>query len=446
MGIFDALTNAVSGLQSQAFALQNISGNIANSQTVGYKETDTAFQALVSQAALGEQTAGGVFASSTATNTVQGTIQNESVTTDMAISGNGWFVVSKPSGSSGTLPQFTGVNSFTRRGDFQMNSNGYLVNGAGYYLMGIPVSPATGNPTTSVPQVLQFNNNFLPAQATTQIDYAANLPSTPSSGMITPGSYTANPLASGTGTVIASDASTFNTQSLSGGSVTVYDSLGNPVNVQLRWAETSSAGGNNTWQLFYQSNSAASGAQVEWQNTGTSFTFNTSGQRTAPAGASITLSNLSVNGDTVGNVTFNYGTSGLTQFAAPSGNAQVNNVTQNGFTAGSLQTLSVDTQGQVVGAFSNGQTVPLADITLASFNGTDSLQPLDGEAYAATPESGNPSYTATGSIVGSSLEASNVDIATQFSKLIVAQQAYSANARVMTTANQMIQSLLTVIQ
>src|ERR1700692_678132 len=126
MGIFDALTNAVSGLQSQAFALQNISGNIANSQTVGYKETDTAFQALVSRAALGEQTAGGVFASSVATNTVQGTIQNESVTTDMAISGNGWFVVSKPSGSSGTLPQFNGVNSFTRRGDFQMNSNGYL--------------------------------------------------------------------------------------------------------------------------------------------------------------------------------------------------------------------------------------------------------------------------------------------------------------------------------
>lgn len=446
MGIFDALTTAVSGLQSQAFALQNISGNIANSQTVGYKETDTAFQALVSQAALGQQTAGGVFASSVATNTVQGTIQNETVTTDMAISGNGWFVVGKPSGSSGTLPQFTGVNYFTRRGDFQMNSNGYLVNGAGYYLMGIPVSPATGKPTTSVPQVLQFNSNFLPAQATTQINYAANLPSTPSSGMITPGSYTANPLASGTGTVIASDANTFNAQSLSGGSVAVYDSLGNPVNVQLRWAETSSAGGNNTWQLFYQSNSAASGAQVEWQNTGTSFTFNTSGQLTAPASASITLSNLAVNGDTVGNVTFNYGASGLTQFAATSGNAQVNSITQNGFTAGSLQSLSVDTQGQVVGAFSNGQTVPLAEITLAQFNGTDSLQPLDGEAYAATPESGNPSYTATGSIVGSSLEASNVDIATQFSQLIVAQQAYSANARVMTTANQMIQSLLTVIQ
>src|ERR1700730_8284429 len=101
MGIFDALTTAVSGLQSQSFALQNISGNIANSQTVGYKETDTSFQDLVSQAAPGEQTAGAVFASSVASNTVQGTIQSESVATDMAIDGNGWFGAGEPSPSSG---------------------------------------------------------------------------------------------------------------------------------------------------------------------------------------------------------------------------------------------------------------------------------------------------------------------------------------------------------
>jgi len=121
-------------------ALQNISGNIANSQTVGYKETDTAFDALVSQAALGEQTSGGVFATSVASNGVQGTIQNETVATDMAINGQGYFVVTKSTGNSGTTPQFSGVNDYTRRGDFQMDSNGFLVNGAGYYLMGIPVS------------------------------------------------------------------------------------------------------------------------------------------------------------------------------------------------------------------------------------------------------------------------------------------------------------------
>jgi flagellar hook protein FlgE len=447
MGIFDALTTAVSGLQAQSFALQNISGNIANSQTVGYKETDTAFQDLVSAAALGQQTAGGVFAGSVASNTVQGTIQNETVSTDMAIDGNGWFVVAQPSGSAGgTQQQFSGVNYFTRRGDFQLNQNGYLVNGAGYYLEGIPLNPATGNPTASSPQVLQFNNDFLPAQATAQISYQANLPSAPSSQPFSVGSYHNDPTASGAGVVEGQDSATFQTQSLDGGSVTSYDSEGNPVNVQFRWAETSTSGGNSTWQLFYQSNASATGTQAAWQNAGTAFTFNSSGQLTSPTSTTLSLPNLTVNGDNIGNVTLNYGAGGLTQFASSTGNVQVSTISQNGFTAGQMQSLSVDSQGQVVGSFSNGQTVALANVTLATFNGQDSLQPLNGEAYAETPDSGNPIYSATGKVVGSSLEASDVDIATQFSQLIVAQQAYSANARVMSTADQMIQSLLTVIQ
>ena len=450
MGIFDALTTAVAGLQAQSFALQNISGDIANSQTVGYKETDTSFQALVSQAALGEQTAGGVFAGSVASNTVQGTIENESVPTDMAIDGDGWFVVAQGTGgASGGQQQFSAVNYYTRRGDFQLDSNGYLVNGAGYYLMGTPVNPGTGAPESTVPEVLQFNNNFLPAQATSQIDYQANLPSVPSSGIVNPADFSVNPLdaaSGGTGTVVGNDASTFAQQSASGGSITVYDSEGNPVNVQLRWAETASSGGNNTWQLFYQTDASATGTQVAWQNTGTSFTFNSSGQLTAPATPNLTLSNLTVNGDAVGNLALNFGVGGLTQYASSTGDVQVNSLTQNGFTAGQLQSLSVDTRGQITGSFSNGQTIALADITLATFNGQNTLEPLDGEAYAATPESGNPIYGATGTIVGSSLESSNVDISTQFSNLIVAQQAYSANARVMSTADQMIQSLLQVIQ
>jgi flagellar hook protein FlgE len=294
---------------------------------------------------------------------------------------------------------------------------------------------------------LQFNSNFLPAQATTSINYAANLPSAPPTGVLNPASYHANPLdaaSGGTGTVQGQDAATFTNGSLDGGSITAYDSLGNQVDVQFRWAETASSGGNNSWQLFYQTNTTATGTQVAWQNVGTTFTFNSSGQLTSPTSSSLTMSGVAVNGDTVGNVTLNYGPN-LTQFASTTGSVQVTSLTQNGFGAGSLQSLSV-AKGQVVGSFSNGQTVALADVTVATFNGQDSLQPLDGEAFASTPESGNPNFSGTGSVVGSSLEASNVDIATQFSHLIVAQQAYSANARVMTTANQMIQSLLQVIQ
>ncbi len=450
MGIFDALTAAVSGLQSQSFALQNISGNIANSQTIGYKETDTAFEALVSQAALGEQTAGGVFASSRATNTVQGTIQNESVSTDMAVDGDGWFVVTQPTANSGSTPQFTGVNDYTRRGDFQMDSNGYLVNGAGYYLMGIQLNPTTGQPQSSTPTVLQFGNNFLPAHPTGNITYAANLPSSPSvmydnSSNQWKGTNPLDASSGGAGTVQNQDAATFTSQSLDGGSITAYDSLGNPVNVQLRWMETSSSSGGNQWQLFYEANTnPTQPTDVVWQNVGSTFSFDTTGKLTSISPA-LGPQNITINGDTLKNVSFNTSAATLTQFASSTGNVQVTNLTQDGFAAGSLQSLSVD-NGQIVGSYSNGQTIALANITLATFNGANSLQPLNGEAYAATPQSGDPLYSATGKVVGSALEASNVDIATQFSQLIVAQQAYSANARVMTTADQMVQSLLTAVQ
>jgi flagellar hook protein FlgE len=670
MGIFDALTTAVAGLQAQSFALQNISGNIANSQTTGFKETDTSFQDLVSQASLDEQTSGGVLANSVATNTVQGSIQSTTVSTDMAINGAGFFVVAQPIGVTDNQPVFNSVQYYTRAGDFQEDSSGYLVNSAGYYLMGIPVNATTGNPEGSVPQVLQFNNNFVPAQETTAINYQANLPSTPTSGVLTPSSFEANPLAgasvaaqimgtgasleadaaavgtgtvggltgtttlaslgitvgdtitvndgtnptytytatgtdtinsliagiagsginvsagvvggnlvltgtndtasisvsgsgadaseigfgagqnsfqptnlltqnavaqgqtltvtvgtitgtpptiTGTpqtitfgnqagqvdtlaglqaklgtltgvtasmdangnitlaatdptaaleiggtasaskfgienltalpanGTVIGNDLTAFNDQSTSGGSITAYDSEGNPVNVQFRWAQTSTSSGGNTWQLFYQTNTSATGLESAWQNVGTTFSFNSNGQMTPPV-TTLTIPNLTVNGDSLGDVQLQMGAGGVTQFASSSGTAQVNSLTQNGYAAGSLQSVSVDSENRVVGTFSNGQTIPLAQISLATFNGANSLQALSGGAYAATPESGNPNYTATGSIEGSSLESSNVDIATQFSQLIVAQQAYSANAKVMSTADQMIQSLLQVVQ
>ena len=213
------------------------------------------------------------------------------------------------------------------------------------------------------------------------------------------------------------------------------------MNVQLRWAETSTG----SWQLFYQSNSSATGTEAAWQNVGTTFTFNSSGEMVPPI-STLTVQNLTVNGDSLGNVQLNFGNNGLTQFADSSGTPQVSQLQQNGFAAGQLQSVSVDGQNQIVGQFSNGQTIPLAQITLATFNGQDALQPLDGEAYAATADSGPPIYGATGTVVGSSLESSNVDIATQFSQLIVAQQAYSANAKVMQTADQMIQALLQVTQ
>ena len=180
MGIFDALNTAVAGLQAQSFALQNISGNIANASTTGYKGIGTSFEDLIPDSTDADrQVAGGVTAFAQATITTQGTVSASTVATNMAINGDGFFSVQKATGTVDNAPVFNGVTDYTRRGDFQVNANGNLVNGAGYYLMGVTVDPKTGNPLGNVPQVLQFQNNFVPAQATTSIQYAANLPTTP---------------------------------------------------------------------------------------------------------------------------------------------------------------------------------------------------------------------------------------------------------------------------
>ena len=166
MGIFGALTTAVTGMRAQSFALENVSGNIANSQTTAFKRIDTSFVDLIPDEHPSKQLAGSVVANSRMTNTVQGDIQTASIGTFMAINGDGFFVVQKPSSFVDNRPVFDGIDRYTRRGDFQPDKNGYLVNGAGYYLMGIPVDPTTGNLVGSVPQLLQFQNDFLPAQPT----------------------------------------------------------------------------------------------------------------------------------------------------------------------------------------------------------------------------------------------------------------------------------------
>lgn len=666
MGIFGALTTAVTGMKAQSYALENVSGNIANSQTTAFKRIDTSFEDLIPDSDPSHQYAGSVMAGSRATNTVQGDIQSAAVSTFMAINGQGFFVVEKPDSFADNRPTFSGVDMYTRRGDFQTDQNGYLVNGAGYYLMGIPIDSTTGNLSGSVPQLLQFQNGFLPAQATSEIDYRANLssypktrdadPSIPGSELLNQANFSANPvngaataakiigsgaalsgdaaatrtgsavltglsasagslvingtsitinagdnaaavqaaingatgstgvtatldgsnklvltsanaktniiigsgstlsvlsdlgLSAGTtnatniltqsgaaagqtltftvganptltvtfgtgagqvatlaelntalatltgglaaanaatgditvtagtttdtitvggtatarnfgirtstglpsnGTVVASNVSTFLNESISGGAVTAYDTSGSSVNIQMRWAKVDSSsrgtGHTDTWNLFYQSNSSATGTQAAWVNAGTDYTFSANGQL-SPAVGAITLPNVMVNGVSLGNLRLVHGTSGITQFADSNGTAQVNLLQQNGFAAGQLESVAVSDKGRVVGTYSNGRSVDLAEITLANFSGANNLKRIDGGAFEATAESGPPVYNASGKITGSSLEGSNTDIADEFTKLIVTQQAYSANTRVITTTNTMVQDLLNMLR
>ncbi len=158
------------------------------------------------------------------------------------------------------------------------------------------------------------------------------------------------------------------------------------------------------------------------------------------------MSNVTVNGVALGDLQLVHGSGGITQFADANGGAKVNILQQNGFPAGELQQVSVSDRGRVVGSYSNGRTIDLAEITLANFNGANYLKRIDGGAFEVTDEFGPAIYGAPGKIVGSSLEGSNTDIADEFTKLIVTQQAYSANTRVISSANQMVQDLLNMLR
>ena len=179
MGIYGALSSAVTGLRAQAHALENISGNIANSQTTGYKRIETDFLDLIPDAPIKRQVPGAVLAQSRGTNDVKGDIKTVANETFIALNSNGFFVVEPKVGQSDGDPIFAGTNFYTRRGDFQIDKDGLLVNGAGYYLKGLPIDSSTGNVSGSVPEVIKLSNSFLPAQQTTRINYQANLPQLP---------------------------------------------------------------------------------------------------------------------------------------------------------------------------------------------------------------------------------------------------------------------------
>lgn len=456
MDIFSALQTAVSGLKAQSFSLDNISGNIANAQTTGYRRIDTSFVDLLAEEPANHQTAGSVAAFSELTNTLQGNLTATGVTTNMALSGDGFFVVQKPDSTVGGAPSFSGQALYTRRGDFKLDKNGHLMNGAGSYLVGQSLDPVTGQGTGS--GVITIASQAVPAKATTSISYAANLPSTPTTtgasllGALPGGDVrvlsgsTASPA-----TVAASDTDSFLSSSLSGGSLTAYAPTGGAVNVQLRWAKVASAdstaGTSDTWNLFYAKQNGSTSTSTTWTNAGTAFAFNGNGQLTSPTDGTVTIPNMTVDGTALGSITLNAGSGGLTQYGAANGQVTTNTLQQNGYASGSLSGLSVSSGGKVTGTYTNGNTVALAQVGVARFTAPDALKPLSDGNYAETADSGAALAGLKGAtIVGGNVEQSNTDTAGEFSKLIVTQQAYSANTRVMSTAQSMISDLINVIR
>jgi flagellar hook protein FlgE len=457
MGIYGALSTAVTGLRAQSFALENISGNIANSQTTGFKRIETAFVDLVPDSPLKQQVAGSVIGQSRATNNDAGDVTTASVDTYMALNGNGFFVVEQKIGQNDGEAVFGGASYYTRRGDFEIDKQGYLVNGAGSYLKGLAIDSSTGNISGSVPEVIKLSNAFLPAQITSRLNYRLNLPQVPqpaafdaasaNSELLVVADYTADPTNAGGGVVQAQDEDTFIAQSIAGGAITVYAQNGSSANVQMRWAKTDSVanGGADTWNAFYLSDSTATGTDTAWTNVGADYIFDAAGNLD-PDIPSVTLSGLSINGTTIGDVTLQHNTGGVTQFADANGTAQVTALSQNGYAAGEFLSVTVNDSGRVVASYTNGEQVELAQVVVANFNSVNSLKRLDGGLFAATSESGEAIYDSGGGILGGSLEASNTDISEEFTKLIVTQQAYAAGTRIVSTSNEMLQEALNMVR
>jgi flagellar hook protein FlgE len=427
MSLYGALNIGVAGLAANSAALSATSSNIANVNTVGYKTQNASFQTFLNAPGLSGSSAG-VSAVISQDVSTQGLPSSTSSPTDLSISGAGFFVVAT-STAQGASQQYT------RAGSFNPDENGNLKNAAGFYLMGYKLD-SLGNVPTNTSQLSLVNISSLSgkASATDNVGIQANLQS--SSTAV--GTYTTGQMTSGV--VTPSFQRTIN----------VYDSLGGSQPLTFSFVKTAA----NTWA--YETSYSGSAANLSSPNpiaTGT-VTFNSDGtlknvngaapaagtfNLTIPWAASTGLVPQTVKVD-LGAVN---GTSGLTQFDAAS---TLKGASPNGSPFGAITGVQVDKSGTVTAQFSNGLSQSVYKIPLATFTNPDELGQVTGNAYIATKASGAASVNlastgVAGGITAQSLEGSTVDLALEFTNLITTQRAYSASARIITTANQMLQQL-----
>lgn len=431
MTLFAALNTAISGLSAQSAAFSNISDNVANSQTVGFKSTDTAFIDYLTGSTAEQNSPGAVVATPSYQNSVQGTLAQTNNPLNLAITGQGFFTVSKADGVANGVISFSPQPYYTRAGDFSLDKNGYLVNSGGDYLNGWNINSTTGaiNRTTLSP--IQLTQTQYNPVATSNVTLQANLPATPAAN-----------------TPVAAQ-------------IDVYDALGTSHTITLDWTQTSAGVWNVAINAPDDINSAArGGATVSFGAvSGNAVPEGTVGSvsggtgsvtaGTYTAGTPATLSFTADFGTGSQPITLNlgeYGTSaGLTQYAGTAFSLQ--GITQDGVPPGSFSSVTTSNTGDVQVNYNNGQARLIARVPVTTFNNPNALQRQDAQAFTTTVDSGTPAAHDAGSngaggLVVSSVEDSNVDIASQFSKLIVAQRAYSANSKIVTTADELLQQTL----
>jgi flagellar hook protein FlgE len=425
MSLSSALSTAVSGLSAQSLALAAISENIANSSTTAYKTKEVDFQSLVTGAMGSAKSTSSVVAKSSQALNVSGVISSTSTTTNVAIDGSGFFVVAAdPADTSSDLV-------YSRNGSFTTDADGYLVNSEGYYLEGLPTD-ADGNVLASNPsdlsslQAINFNSIGGTAKATSTESMAANLPADAATG---------------------DDFTT---------SMEVIDSLGVSHTVGQTWTKT----GDNTWSL------ALSNPTLTSDTTTTSgvispstvtVTFNTDGSlaSTDPSPVSLSITGFST-GAAASTIDLNLGTAGgtdgLTQFASTSSTLSITpTFEQDGANYGELSGVTIDANGLVTANFDNGVSLAIYQIPVATFSNPNGLTHVSGTVYDENTNAGQvhvnlPGDGSSGTLVASALEGSTTDIATEFNKMIIAQQAYSAASQVITTTKGMFDTLIQAVR
>ncbi len=443
MSLYGAMMTGVAGLDAFSNALSVAAANISNVNTVGYKTATTDFSTLLASAtSVSDPASAGVVSTSGQNVLQQGLLQSTNSATDLAISGNGFFVVSQ-------TPTTTGGKEYTRAGSFTTDASGYLKNTAGLYLLGWQLD-SSGNVPSDRNDMTPINVNSLTgkAEASTKMDLRANLQS--STAVASPAYNIGGspPVDMANGSVTPAFQRTIN----------VYDSQGGSQPLQLSFCKT----GANSWayEVTYQgaasnltgppANNLLASGTVSFNSDGSLQNVVPTGGSGSPVSGSVavaipwsTASGLATQTISIGMGTVG-ATDGVTQY---DNSSTMVSSTVDGALFGSLSGISIDANGIVTAQFSNGLAQKVYKIPIATFSNPDGLSESSGNAYLTSVASGSPTITeanlgGAGTIASKNLEGSTVDLATEFTNLITTQRAYAASAKIVTTSSTMLDDLL----
>jgi flagellar hook protein FlgE len=397
---------ALSGLTASSSDLDVTANNIANADTVGFKESRAEFADVYASGAVNLNTSvtgEGVRLASTAQQFTQGNISTSSSNLDLAISGDGFFTLQSPQGLV-----------YSRNGQFAEDSNGNVVSSTGQALQVYPPL-VNGGFNTGALTDLNLQTAQSAPQATTTGTAILNLPA----GATVPTVAPFNP----------TNSLTYNQST----STTVYDSLGNAYPATMYFTQTAAP---NVWAVNLTVNGTQVGAAQD-------LTFSNTGAQTVPAGGGLTFAGFNPpDGGQAMSMNFNFGQT--TQYGGAFG---VTSITQNGYATGQLSTVAIDPTGIVSAVYTNGRSTELGQLAMANFPNPQGLKQLGDTNWSQTFTSGNvvqgtASSAGFGSIQSGALESSNVDLTTELVNMITAQRSFDANAQVITTANQESQTVI----